>query len=54
MDKLSVVIITHEEEENIVRCLDSVKTLADEVVVVDSNSRDRTVEISKNYGCRHL
>ena len=52
MDKLSVVIITHEEEENIVRCLDSVKTLADEVVVVDSNSRDRTVEISKNYGCR--
>jgi len=52
MAMLSVVIITHEEEENIVRCLDSVKTLADEIVVVDSHSRDRTVEISKASGCR--
>ena len=52
MAKLSVVIITHDEEENIVRCLDSVKTLADEVVVVDSHSRDKTVELSEAYGCR--
>ena len=52
MVKLSVVIITNQEEENISRCLDSVKTLADEIVVVDSNSQDRTVEICRSYGCR--
>lgn len=52
MVKLSVVIITHQEEENIARCLESVKTMADEVVVVDSRSRDKTVEICREYGCR--
>jgi glycosyltransferase involved in cell wall biosynthesis len=52
MAKLSVVIITHQEEENILRCLDSVKALADEIVVVDSNSRDRTAEICRSKGCR--
>ncbi len=52
MAKLSVVIITYQEEENIARCLDSVKALADEIVVVDSNSPDRTVEICRSYNCR--
>ena len=52
MTKLSVVIITYQEEGNIARCLDSVKSLADEVVVVDSNSKDRTVEICRTYKCR--
>ena len=36
MPKLSVVIITHNEEQNILRCLESVKPVADEIVVVDS------------------
>jgi glycosyltransferase involved in cell wall biosynthesis len=50
MSKLSVVIITLNEEENIGRCIDSVNGIADEIVVVDSLSKDRTKEIalSKN------
>lgn len=45
--KISTVIITLNEEENIQRCLDSVKGIADEVVVVDSFSTDRTSEICR-------
>ncbi len=53
---LSVVIITFNEEMNIGRTLESVKTLvADgngEIIVVDSGSTDRTVEIAKSYGAK--
>jgi glycosyltransferase involved in cell wall biosynthesis len=52
MQKLSVVIITHNEEENILRCIQSVKDLADEILVVDSLSSDTTVEIAGASGCR--
>ena len=52
MAKLSVVIITYEEENNIARCLESIKNFADEIVVVDSESKDRTVEICKSFGCK--
>lgn len=52
MPKLSVVIITYNEERNIGRCLKSVQDIADEIVVVDSHSEDRTVEISKSFGAR--
>lgn len=45
---LSVIIITKNEESNIRRCLESVRW-ADEVVVVDSGSSDRTVDIAKEY-----
>jgi len=48
---LSVVIITKNEEHNIRRCLDSVKW-ADEIIVVDSQSTDKTVEIVKEYGAK--
>ncbi len=44
---IGVLIITHNEEENIARCLDSV-AFADAVVVVDSESTDRTVEIARS------
>jgi glycosyltransferase involved in cell wall biosynthesis len=47
--KLSVVIITYNEEKNIERCLESVQNIADEIVVVDSFSTDKTEEISKKY-----
>ena len=47
--KLSVAVITFNEEKNIARCLDSVKNIADEILVVDSYSTDRTEEICKEY-----
>ena len=43
--KLSVVIITFNEEKNIKTCLDSVVSVADEILVVDSFSTDKTAEI---------
>jgi glycosyltransferase involved in cell wall biosynthesis len=46
---VSVVIIARNEEDNMDDCLSSVKGWADEVVVVDDRSTDRTVEISKKY-----
>jgi glycosyltransferase involved in cell wall biosynthesis len=50
MEKLSVVIITYNEEKNIGRCIDSVKTLADEILILDSNSNDNTVAIAESMG----
>ena len=49
MIQLSVVIITKNEERNIGRCLDSVKDVADEIIVIDSFSIDKTEEICKKY-----
>lgn len=45
---LSVTIIVQDEERNLEACLESVKW-ADEIVVVDSHSTDRTVEIARRY-----
>ena len=47
-NKISVTIITGNEEDNIRQCLESVKW-ADEIIVVDSESSDKTVEIAKEY-----
>jgi glycosyltransferase involved in cell wall biosynthesis len=52
MLKLSVVIITLNEEANILRTLESAKPVADEIVVVDSMSVDGTVQICRDFGCR--
>ncbi len=49
---LSVTIITLNEERNIGRCLDSVAPIADEIVVVDSASSDRTQEICRARSVR--
>ncbi len=54
MIKLSVVVITFNEEKNIARCLESVKGIADEIVIVDSFSKDRTMEICLKYGARFI
>ena len=54
MPELSVVIISFNEEKNIGRCLESVQEIADEIVVVDSFSTDRTEEICKTYQVRFI
>jgi len=54
MNNLSVVIITYNEEHNIGRCIDSVVGIADEIVIVDSYSTDRTKEISESSGARFI
>src|SRR6201991_4099967 len=48
---LSIAIITHNEEENLPRTLSSVQ-FADEVVIVDSGSIDRTEEIARSFGAK--
>jgi glycosyltransferase involved in cell wall biosynthesis len=49
---LSVTIITLNEEANIVRTLESVKSIADEVILVDSGSTDATVELARARGAK--
>ncbi|MFY7899463.1 MAG: glycosyltransferase family 2 protein [Chitinophagaceae bacterium] len=50
MKKLSVVIITFNEESNIARCIISIKNIADEIIVVDSYSEDNTAPIAEQLG----
>jgi len=50
--KLTVVIPTLNEEKDLYKTLSSVKDLADEILVIDSGSTDKTIEIAKNYGAR--
>jgi glycosyltransferase involved in cell wall biosynthesis len=47
---ISVSIITLNEEKNLLRCLESVRDLAAEIVVIDSGSTDRTREIAEKFG----
>ena len=51
-NKLSVVLATRNEEVNLGRCLDSVKAIADEIIVVDENSEDKTRDIAEKYEAR--
>lgn len=47
---LSACIISFNEADNIKRCIESISSLAEEVIVVDSHSTDRTVEIAEQHG----
>src|SRR3990167_9275284 len=47
--KLSVVLAVFNEENNLEDCLTSVKEIADEIIIVDGGSSDRTVEIARSY-----
>lgn len=49
---LSVVMATYNEEENISACLESAKNIADEIIIVDGGSTDKTVEIAKSFGAK--
>lgn len=54
MMPLSATIITYNEERNISRCLNSIIGIADEILVVDSFSTDRTEEICKQNNVRFI
>lgn len=49
---LSVVLATFNEEKNLPACLDSIKNIADEIIIVDGSSSDRTVEIAHKFGAK--
>lgn len=51
MNKISAIIIAKNEEEMIADCIESVK-FCDEIIVVDSGSKDRTTDIAKHFGAR--
>ncbi|HXR35309.1 MAG TPA: glycosyltransferase family 2 protein [Candidatus Binataceae bacterium] len=50
--KISLIVIARNEEELIGQCLESAATFCDEMIVVDSFSTDRTVEIARTLGAR--
>lgn len=49
---ISVVLATHNEEKNLPRCLESVKSFAGEIIVVDGESTDKTVDIARSFGAK--
>lgn len=49
---VSVVLAVFNEEKNLSDCLKSVKDFADEIVIVDGGSTDKTVEIAKSFGAK--
>jgi len=48
---ITCIVLTKNEELNIRNCLESIKDLAERIVVVDSGSSDKTLEIAREYGC---
>ncbi len=52
MSKISVVLATFNEGQNIKECLESVKDLASEIIIVDGTSTDNTVQIAKDFGAK--
>lgn len=48
--RLSVCLIVKNEEQFLARCLDSIRPLAHQIVVVDTGSTDRTIEIARSFG----
>lgn len=49
---LSVVLAVYNEEENLYKCLNSIKELTDEIIIVDGGSRDKTLEIARQFNAK--
>ena len=49
---ISACLIVKDEEELLPQCLESIKDIVDEIIVVDTGSTDKTVEIAESYGAR--
>ena len=52
MASLSVCIVAQNEERNLARLLQSLRSIADEIILVDGGSTDRTVEVAQGFGCK--
>lgn len=52
MKKISVVLAVYNEETNLKSCLESVKDLASEIVIVDGGSTDKTLDIAKDFAAK--
>ena len=51
MEKISATILALNEEHRIAACLESLEGIAEEIIVVDSGSTDRTADICREHGC---
>src|SRR4030067_1363756 len=47
--KVSAIVLTYNEEKNLEACLASIKNFVDEIIIIDSYSKDRTLDIAKKY-----
>ena len=52
LNRVAVLILTHNEEGNIAKCIESLLPLTRSIFIVDSGSDDRTVDISRSYGAQ--
>lgn len=52
MKKISVVLAVYNEEKNLRECLESVKDLGGEIVIVDGGSKDKTLDIAKSFNAK--
>jgi glycosyltransferase involved in cell wall biosynthesis len=52
MTLISLAMIVKNEEATLAHCLESVKPLADEIIIVDTGSTDKTIDIAKSFGAR--
>ena len=52
--KISAVIVTYNEESNIARCLESIRDVVDEIIVLDSFSTDATEKICRDFRVKFL
>ena len=54
MNNLCIIILTYNEELNIKKCLKSIKDFADEIIVIDSGSNDKTKDICEEFGIKFI
>ena len=50
MANLTIIILTKNEEQNLEKCITSFKAVAQRIVIIDSYSTDKTVELAKSLG----
>ena len=50
MANLTIIILTKNEEQNLEKCIASFKSVAQRIVIIDSYSTDKTVELAKSLG----